>query len=90
MNKKLYRFDVDFGRMGELEGIFFAHEEDLKALVGKEIYLGDVLGRHSDIDITFNMNMVTLVDMDDSVNRIVRDAVGSDTLSGINPLEYDE
>lgn len=35
--------------MGSLEGVFAAEEQKILDLMGKEIYFGEVLGKHSEI-----------------------------------------
>lgn len=47
--KKLWKFYWDCGRMGNLEGAFVATEEDVQSAIGKHIYFGEVLGKHSEI-----------------------------------------
>jgi hypothetical protein len=76
MTTKLYKFEADFGRMGELMGIFSATEEQVLRIMGKEIYFGECLGKHSDIEVTIKPGMITeITDMNDI--RI-----------GYNPVEY--
>lgn len=42
---------IDFGRMGELNGVFVCEKQELVDLIAseKEIYFGEVLGKHSEI-----------------------------------------
>jgi len=48
--KKVYRYNEYFGRMGRLESVFVATDEDVEELREcGEIYLGEVLGKHSEI-----------------------------------------
>lgn len=49
---KLYKYKENFGRMGNLEGVFVADSDDvikLRKLMGSHIYLGEVLGKHSEV-----------------------------------------
>lgn len=52
--RKLYKFHWDCGRMGDLVGVFAAEEAAVRAAVGREVYFGEVLGKHSEIygDVT--------------------------------------
>ena len=43
--KKLYSFELDWGRMGSLEGLFIAEEKDVKDIIGKNVQFGEVLGK---------------------------------------------
>ncbi len=47
--KKLFKFHWDCGRMGDLDGAFVATQEEVDAIIGKEVYFGEILGKHSDI-----------------------------------------
>jgi hypothetical protein len=46
---KLYKMVWDAGRMGSLEGVFLAEPKDVADAIGKEVYFGEVLGKHSEI-----------------------------------------
>ena len=50
--KQLYKFFWDCGRQGSLKGVFTATHEEVAAAIGKHIYFGEVLGKHSDISGT--------------------------------------
>ena len=45
--KGLYEFYWECGRQGDLTGVFIADSESVAALLDKEIYFGEVLGKHS-------------------------------------------
>ncbi len=87
-NIKLWKFHWDVGRMGDLEGLFLATEEDVKSLIGKTVWFGEVLGKHSDIygDISprdikeLHVEPATISDL----------AQHGPTLSGHNPFDYYE
>lgn len=49
MATKLFKFHWDCGRMGDLDGIFVADDARVKEVIGKEVYFGEVLGKHSEI-----------------------------------------
>ena len=71
--RKIYKFSADFGRMGWISSIFSAEEEDINITIGKEIYFGEVLGKHSEIcfilnkshleEITSNQEFIKTFDM---------------------------
>lgn len=56
---KLYQFYIDFGRMGEIEGLFIADEDAVKRSIGKHVHFGEVLGKHSDVSIVLEEDMFT-------------------------------
>jgi len=45
--KAIYEFYWDLGRMGEVSGMFIADKDDIKKIIGTEIYFGEILGKHS-------------------------------------------
>ena len=49
--KKVYQFLRGY-RGGSVSGVFVCTEEEMNNLVGKEIYLGEVLGKHSEVFVT--------------------------------------
>lgn len=95
--RKLYKFYWDCGRMGFLDGIFVAEEEEVNNLIGKTIYFGEVLGKHSDIfgtlsykdliAITENQKFIdNMLEAFDVRERFEEDGVA--TISGYNPFDY--
>lgn len=60
----LYRINLDCGRMGNIYGIFVATPDEVKALQDQTIYFGEVLGKHSEIDWSFEDGEVELVSDD--------------------------
>ena len=87
--KKVYKFYCDCGRMGELDGIFIAEEEDVKNAIGKEVYFGEVLGKHSEIGGELESSEITVCcENPEAVAIIETIADGNGTISGFNPLNY--
>ncbi len=83
--KGIYRLNVDCGRMGDVEGIFVADSEDVKGIMGKEIYFGEVLGKHS--EIVAEMNLSTIILLTDAKEAV--DVVEQYDLSaGFNPFDF--
>lgn len=86
--KKLYKFHWDCGRMGDLDGIFVADEAEINRLIGKEIYFGEVLGKHSEVFGTLEKNELEILSDDQSMIEKLVSAVGRNTISGYNPIDY--
>lgn len=62
--KKIYKYQESFRRMGELTSVFVSDEATIaKLMKAKEVPLGEVLGKHS--DITAYVNDETLVEISD-------------------------
>lgn len=53
--KKIYKYTEDFRRMGSLESVFLATEEQVAKLRALgEVHLGEILGKHSEVFATIN------------------------------------
>lgn len=65
--KKLYSFELDWGRMGSLEGLFIAEEKDVKDIIGKNVQFGEVLGKHSDVYDTMTEDMFAEIELPENV-----------------------
>lgn len=85
--KKLYNFEMDYGRMGSLDGLFIAEDNDIKDIIGKEIYFGEVLGKHSQVNGEMSEDMFKAIDIPEHVVDILEEKIGS-TISGYNPFDY--
>lgn len=87
MTLKLYKFYWDCGRMGYLDGLFVATQEEVDEAIGKEIYFGEVLGKHSDIYGILDEEDIEEISIgEDTISKIIE--VTGSTLSGYNPIEY--
>lgn len=60
---KLWEWYLDFGRAGDLSGLFVATQEEVDGAEGKLIYFGEVLGKHSHISEVFSRTFVDPVDV---------------------------
>jgi hypothetical protein len=85
--KGIYRLNVDFGRMGELSGIFIANKEHVKVLIENniEVYWGEVLGKHSEVYGLLNESDITLVSDNPEAIKIIEELRLE---NGYNPFDY--
>ena len=84
--KKIYKFRWDVGRMGHLDSIFTADDEDVKKAIGQQVYFGEVLGKHSEIYGPLEeKDIKVLTDDQDFIKKA--EEIGLDH-SGYNPLHY--
>ena len=83
----VWRFEVDCGRMGMLEGIFTATQQELEAIYGYTQFVHDVLGKHSEIQVAYEAGHFTKVSDNATAVRVFDATVGE---QGINPLTYDQ
>lgn len=84
--KGIYKFDADFGRMGDLTGVLVSTAEDIDNLVGKRVYFGEVLGKHSDVSLDVEHDNFTLVTEDEKFIELF-EQYGLE--NGYNPFDYD-
>lgn len=83
----LWRFYLDCGRSGSLVGLFVASEYDVEQAIGKEVYFGEVLGKHSEVYAELGEHHFSKVDLDSQTVMKVKFVLGRNW-SGFNPLEY--
>lgn len=79
----LWRFHWDCGRQGEVEGLFKATKEEVVAAIGKDVYFGEILGKHSEVYGVIEDGDITLESDDPLVVLGAKE-------SGYNPLDYAE
>lgn len=85
MSEKLYEFSWDNG-YGCLNGFFLAEETDVKNLIGKTLYFGDALGKHSSIEFELEEFDITLItDDQEFIEKAKKYNVAP---SGYDPFDY--
>lgn len=92
MNKELLvKFEWD-GYYGSLSGLFITTREEIDSIDGKNVYFGEVLGKHSELLLEMEESDFVILSSDTSVIAMVRHLFGvSDsekTLIGYNPFDY--
>lgn len=68
------------------EGIFLATQEDIDSIIGKEIYFGELEGKHSDVSLVMEASMFTKLDVSDKFLGEFKKH--RELLVGVNPLNY--
>lgn len=86
--KVIVEMDVDYGRMGTLSGIFVCEKADLEKLYGKEVYFGEVLGKHSEVVFTMDAECFEIRTEDQDFIAKFIEIMGDGTISGYNPFDY--
>lgn len=86
--KALYKMNIDFGRMGELSGVFISTTEEVEELLAdtRQIYFGEVLGKHSEVIFKVESKHLHLISTDPTVIDIVET---HELENGYNPLNYE-
>ena len=78
--KKLWKFEWD-SCYAFIGGLFLATDEEIQNLIGKDVYFGEVEGKHSEVYGTIEEDEITLVTDDPAIIAVVGEF-------GINPLDY--
>lgn len=86
--KRLYQFFWDCGRMGEVDGLFIAEESEVNSFIGKQVYFGEILGKHSEIYGTLDSDDLTVLSEDQEKIEWLEGIMQCETISGYNPLAY--
>jgi hypothetical protein len=87
--KVLIGYSIDCGRSGDIDGLFVCEQEDLYKLLDTEIYLGEVLGKHSQVSIKFkSLDDLDIKSNDQDFIAKLLDLFPGETLSGFNPFHY--
>ena len=85
--KGVYKYRESFGRMGDLEGVFVATRSEVADAMGKETYLGEVLGKHSEVSASVNGDTVKLLtEAVEAVDLVEKYGLAN----GVNPLSSEE
>lgn len=84
----LVAFKWDMRRMGVVEGLFVTTEEELEKAYGKQVYFGDVLGKHSDVNGPLERGDFTIKSTKQEFLTELVSVIGSANVSGYNPLDY--
>ena len=85
--KHLYRFFWDCGRMGDIESLFIATPAEVAEALGKYVYLGEALGKHSEISGVLEACDLELISDDQEKIEWLSEILGH-SISGYNPLDY--
>jgi hypothetical protein len=87
MTNGIYRYSEYFGRMGSLDGVFVATDKEVAEAMGKTVHMGEVLGKHSDINAHITPETITRITEDPQFVKFFFDHIGE---VGHNPIEqYD-
>lgn len=80
--EKLWKFFWD-DCYSNLEGLFLAEESDVTNAIGRDCYLGEIAGKHSEVEGEIESGDITLVSDDADVIEKLRPFLPI----GIDPLE---
>ena len=84
---KLYKFELDYGRMGDLSGIFVADDKDIVESRGKCVNFGEALGKHSEVYIEDFSPETCLTELTSDI-EFINKFLDFECEVGYNPLEY--
>lgn len=84
---KLWDFYWDCGRQGDVKSTFVATDDEIADIVGKRVYFGEILGKHSEVYGDIEASDFTMVSDDPAFVETFRSKVGS---TGHCPFDYIE
>lgn len=87
---KLWKFSEDYGRMGDVEGLFIATEEEIDKFLNKRtVFFGEVLGKHSDVDVYFEKGKnLECLNVSTSTVLELLNVLDRRCISGLYPFQY--
>ena len=86
--KAIYSFYWDCGRMGNVDGLFIADKDTVEKAIGKQVYFGEILGKHSEVFGTLDENDLEIKSEDQEFIKKFEEVLGEDFSQGYNPLDY--
>lgn len=89
----LVKFSEDFGRHGDLEGLFTCTQEDYNKVLGHTAHLG-ALGKHSDVSIELTTENLKILEVDqafiEQFDKLLPYGTGIDPINQVlDQLRYD-
>lgn len=86
--KAIYEFYMDCGRMGDVSSTFIADKEDVAKAIGKYIYFGEILGKHSEVTCNLEEDHLEIKTDDQDFIAMFESIMGEGWSTGNNPMEY--
>ena len=84
----LAQFFLDCGRSGDVEGVFICTKQQIADAVGKDVYFGEILGKHSEVYGTLDEGDIEILSDDPKVIEVLLGVFPDGEISGYNPLSY--
>lgn len=83
----IVEYFLDYGRMGELNGLFICTETEYNQSIGRKVYWGEVLGKHSEVYHTLEADDLLIKSDDQEFITKLREVLGVTwNISGFNPI----
>ena len=84
----LAQFFWDCGRSGNVSGVFICTKQQIADAVGKEVYFGEILGKHSEVYGTLDEGDIEILSDDQYFISLMLEIFPDGEISGYNPLSY--
>lgn len=84
--RKLYKFHWGYYRGGNVSGIFAAEESEVQAAMNKDVYFGEILGKHSEVSGVLEAEDLT--ELTDDQEFIAKAEALGVVPNGYDPLDY--
>jgi hypothetical protein len=86
--KGIYSFYWNYGRGGSVSSIFIATKEDVAKLIGKDVYFGEILGKHSEVYGNIKDEDIKLLTDNQEFIKQFEEILGENFSTGYNPFDY--
>jgi hypothetical protein len=86
--EKLFSFDLEYGRHGNLYGLFVSTQEAVDGIIGREARFGEVLGKHSDVSAALERDHFKVSSEEPGLIRELKHAFRGCNICGYNPFDY--
>jgi len=85
----LWEFDVD-AIYANISSVFIASEERINEMVGDEVHLGEIAGKHSEVTFELKKDMFRLITDDEEIVEALFQSNGGESkvLGGIDIVGY--
>lgn len=84
----LVKFHWSFRRSGEVSGVFICTKQQIADAIGKEVYFGEILGKHSEVYGTLDEGDIEILSDDSKVIEVLLGVFPDGEISGYNLLSY--
>lgn len=90
----LVKFSENFGRHGDLEGLFTCTQEDYNKVLGHTAHLSDALGKHSNVSVELTTENMKILEVDQAFitqfNELLPYGTGIDPIGQVlDQLRYE-
>ena len=83
---KLFVWEEDYGRMGNLQAVFMAEQAEVEKYYGCEAYLDEPLGKYSEVSVPIDPDTFVVHEIDENTVKVLQNVFGSNHIAGCDLL----